>query len=120
MGMEGNFGLQSNGGYNRQPIFSPDEIEKRYRLSVNEIIGQLSNTTPKFDAELKKLKAGNDFDKDWLEDYKANLVDWMNDIKMVVGTIDRRNEEIYNEAKRRFYVISEEQELKKIKAKVLH
>lgn len=107
MGME-NFGAQLNNGNNRPPQFNPEEM--KVRLGVDEIMGQLNVTTARYEDELEKLKVGGNVDKEWLGNYQANLVDWMNNIKIMEGTLKRGNEEVLEEVERRLFLLSEEVE----------
>jgi len=107
------FGVQPNNGVNRPPQFSPEEM--KVRLGVDEIMGQLNITAVRYEDELSKLKAGGDVDNEWLGNYQANLIDWMNSIRLVEGTLKRGNEEVLEEIERRLYLLSEEAE-----KKVLH
>lgn len=89
------------------PHFSSEDIEKRDRLTVDEIHDQLEITETKFEDALKKFNEGNMDDKEYLEAYQANLVDWMNDIKIMEGTLLKKNEEVLFETERRLYLVSE-------------
>lgn len=93
----------ANNGDNRQHNFTHEEM--KVRLTVDEIRGQLESET--YAEALKKLKAGNESDREYLVDYQGNLVDWVNDIIFFGGTQRSGNEEVLAEVKRRFVVVSE-------------
>lgn len=109
MGME-QFGFNAHQTEPPRFNFENEGVEKRDRLTVDEIAGQLAVTATKYEDALETLKRGDDTDKEYLELYQANLVDWMNDIRITEGTLTRKNAEIMEEVEKRLFLISEELE----------
>lgn len=107
--MEG-FEVQQNNSSNNSLSFIHEDVQKRERLTAEEISGQLNVTTTRYEEELEKLKSGDNPDQLWLATYQDNLVCWMNDMKIMEGTLKSGNEEVLDEIEKRLYLISEELE----------
>lgn len=98
-----NFEKQQN-NKQHEPFAYNEEVEKRVRLSVDDVRVQLMVTKERFNEALEKQQAGEDYDEEYLADYQENLIAWLADLD---GALGRNHEEVLNEVKRRLFILSE-------------
>ncbi|OIO30500.1 hypothetical protein AUJ77_02915 [Candidatus Nomurabacteria bacterium CG1_02_43_90] len=99
-----NFEKQQNSNPQHPPFRYNEEMEKRVRLSVDEVRAQLMITGNRFEEALEKQQAGDNYDEEYLADYQENLIAWIADLD---GALGRNHEEVLNEVKRRLFILSE-------------
>ena len=104
MNMSLNFEKQQNNNQQHPPFAYNEEMEKRIRLSVDDVRAQLMVTKERFNEALEKQQAGDDYDEEYLADYQENLIAWLADLD---GALGRNHEEVLNEVKRRLFILSE-------------
>ena len=99
-----NFEKQQNSNPQHPPFAYNEEMEKRVRLSVDEVRAQLMITGSRFEEALEKQQAGEEYDEEYLASYQENLITWIADLD---GALGRNHEEVLNEVRRRLFVLSE-------------
>ncbi|MHB1118088.1 MAG: hypothetical protein ACYCZ7_00965 [Minisyncoccota bacterium] len=99
--------FEQPGNEHTPPFFNLEDVEKRDRLSADEISEQLAIGAAKYEAALDGYKAGDIDNKDYLENYRANLIDWKNDMQIMSGMLSKENKEIYTELEKRLALVSD-------------
>lgn len=111
--MEG-FDVQPNSSNNHPPYTKPpaeawlgmdQEVEKTPGLKPEEVIGKLAETKEKYEEEIGKLEAGEEFGEVWLGTYHGALQDWKSDMSAGVRTVEK--EEVLGEVNNRLARIYE-------------
>lgn len=74
-----------------------EQIQARY--NATEIADQLERYSSRYEEELEKAKAGQEFDHEYLTNAKDTLTDFKNSFDLKIGTLLPKNREMYEEVK---------------------
>ena len=69
------------------------------RFSATEIEDQLERYSSRYEEELEKAEAGQEFDHEYLTSAKDTLTDFKNSFDLKIGTLLPKNREMYETVK---------------------